>query len=186
VVYYTDVIESLTRDGIPHRSIIVGDGPARETLEKKLPNSIFLGYQRGEEIARSYASSDIFLFPSETETFGNVTLEAMASGLPTVCADAPGSNSLVTHGETGFLARPRDVESFAAHVRNLILDADLRNQQSRAAFEASSAYSWPNNLSRVISYYDEVLGNPASSNGLANAPVDVSTARSQQPVSLSY
>ncbi len=183
---YADVIEALTRDGIPHRSIIVGDGPARATLERKLPNSIFLGYQRGEEIARSYASSDIFLFPSETETFGNVTLEAMASGLPAVCADASGSNSLVQNEKTGFLAPPGDSEAFTAHVKRLILDDDLRSRQSKAAFEASSAYSWPNILSRIMTYYDEVLGNPVSSNGRANAPVEVPAARSQQPVSLSY
>lgn len=186
VTVYADVIESLMRDGIPHRSMIVGDGPARATLEQKLPNSIFLGYLSGEEIARSYASSDIFVFPSETETFGNVTLEAMASGLPAVCADAAGSNSLVLDGKTGFLAPPKDSEAFAAHVKRLILDEDLRNRLSKAAFEASSSYSWPNNLSRVMTYYDEVLGNPVSSNGLASEPLELPAVRSQQPVSLSY
>ena len=113
-------------------------------------------------------------------------LEAMASGLPAVCANATGSNSLVLDGETGFLAPPKNPEAFAAHVRKLILDKDLRNRQSNAAFEASSSYSWPNILSRVMTYYDEVLGNPVSTNGLASSEVGLPAVRSQQPVSLSY
>ena len=91
--------------GVVHRSVIVGDGPERAALERQLPGAVFTGFEEGEELARAYASSDVFLFPSETETFGNVTLEAMASGLPCVCSDATGSRSLVVHGCTGYLAK---------------------------------------------------------------------------------
>ena len=75
------VIENLSREGIPHRSMIIGDGPAKTTLEKRLPGTIFAGYRRGEDLSAAYASSDIFLFPSDTETFGNVTLVDEAQNL---------------------------------------------------------------------------------------------------------
>ena len=114
---YADVIETLSREGVPHRSIIVGEGPAREMLEKRLPGTIFAGYRKGEDLSAAHASSDIFLFPSETETFGNVTLEAMASGVPTVCADALGSSALVDSGVTGYLAPTADSVAFTDYVR---------------------------------------------------------------------
>ena len=118
-----DVLEGLRRRNVPHRSVIVGDGPDRNFLEQKLPGSIFTGFLVGDELARAYASSDIFLFPSETETFGNVTLEAMASGLVTVCADASGSRSLVVPAVTGFLAKPKRSEEFVGYIQRLADDS---------------------------------------------------------------
>ncbi|MDX1532383.1 MAG: glycosyltransferase family 1 protein, partial [Rhodothermales bacterium] len=78
---YADVIEALRADGLPARSVVVGDGPARPDLEARLTGTVFTGHLSGADLARAYASSDVFLFPSDTETFGNVTLEAMSSGL---------------------------------------------------------------------------------------------------------
>ncbi len=85
-------------------------GPDRGFAEQELPHAIFTGFLNGEELTAAYASSDIFVFPSDSESFGNVTLEAMASGLPCVCADATGSRSLVVAGETGFLAPADDAK----------------------------------------------------------------------------
>ena len=158
---YADVIETLSREGVPHRSIIIGDGPARSILEKRLPGTVFAGYRRGEELSAAYASSDVFLFPSETETFGNVTLEAMASGVATVCADALGSSALVRHGKTGFLAEPGNSAAFTDHVRNLVLDRDLRTDLGRGAFERAQQYSWDAILGRMNAYYDEMLAEGA-------------------------
>jgi len=155
---YAKVIESLTQRGIPHRSVIVGDGPAREELEARLENTLFLGYQRGEDLARAYANSDIFLFPSETETFGNVTLEAMASGIPAVCADATGSRSLIRDGITGYLATPQDDASFLHYVERLALDTTLRQTMGRLARKRALEFAWPVILSKIEGYYDTLLG----------------------------
>lgn len=83
--------------------VLVGDGPARQRLEDQTKdlNVIFMGYQKGKELAECYASSDIFAFPSHSETFGNVVLEAMASGLPVVGLRAEGVSDLVENGSTG-------------------------------------------------------------------------------------
>lgn len=154
---YAEVIEALQRQQIAHRSVIVGEGPARDGLQKRLPNTLFLGHQSGDALATAYASSDIFLFPSETETFGNVTLEAMASGLPTVCADATGSRSLVLDGETGFLAPPRQTDAFVDAVRMLVQSPELRQQMREAAYQEAQHYAWPVILEKINRYYDVAL-----------------------------
>jgi len=160
-----DVLEGLRRRNVPHRSVIVGDGPDRHFLETRLPNSIFTGFLVGDELARAYASSDIFLFPSETETFGNVTLEAMASGLVTVCADASGSRSLVIPEITGFLAKPKHSEEFVGYIQRLADDATLRNRMRAAARERSLGFSWDAAMAKLLGYYRALLalpvGNPA-------------------------
>lgn len=155
---YADVIGNLSREGIPHRSIIIGDGPARKTLEKRLPGTIFAGYRRGEDLSAAYASSDVFLFPSDTETFGNVTLEAMASGVPTVCADAFGSRALVSSGKTGYLAPPGNAAVFTDYVRELVVNNRLRAELGHGAFEKAQEYTWDSILTRISGYYDEMLG----------------------------
>lgn len=151
--------------GVRYRGLIVGDGPERADLCASLPRAIFLGCLEGEELARAYASSDVFLFPSDTETFGNVTLEAMASGLPTVCADAPGSRSLVVHGVTGFLAPPGGVGAFAGFAARLAARPDLRSDMGGAARERGLRYDWTVEHGRLLSHYREVL----LAGGLASA-----------------
>jgi len=150
------VLAGLAERGIPHRALIVGEGPERESLTAALPDAIFAGHLRGEELATAYASSDVFLFPSETETFGNVTLEAMSSGLPAVVADATGSNALVTHGVTGFLAPPRDAAAFLDRVALLVTDGALRRRMGEAAREAAEGYEWSRILGQIASYYEEI------------------------------
>lgn len=159
---YADVIEGLTAMGIPHRSMVVGDGPARTELSERLPDTIFTGYLGGEALARAYASSDVFLFPSDTETFGNVTLEAMASGLPAVCADATGSNGLIEHEVTGYLAPPGKSRVFLDHVAQLATDPMLRYQVGERAVAHAQTYEWDAVLGRLVGYYDEIL-NPQHS-----------------------
>lgn len=154
---YAEVIERLDRQGVSHRSLIVGDGPAREELEARLPNTIFTGFLRGEALSRAYASSDIFLFPSDTETFGKVTLEAMASGLPTVCADAAGSRDLVQEETTGFLCPPEDVDTFTDRVRRLVLDSSRRRTMGTAAFERAQDFDRDKILAQLVRHYDELL-----------------------------
>ena len=147
----------LEANNIAHCSVIAGDGPERAALERLLPHSIFTGFLDGEELAEAYASSDIFVFPSETETFGNVTLEAMASGLPCICADATGSRSLVMHGHTGYLARPGSARAFADHIAMLACDRELRLQMGIAARERSLEFSWDETMARIHGYYKSLL-----------------------------
>ena len=157
---YAEVVERLERQHVPHHSLVVGDGPAREDLEARLPNTTFTGFLEGDALAQAYASSDLFLFPSDTETFGNVTLEAMASGLPTVCADAAGSRDLVNDGTTGRLCPPGHVDAFTDAARTLIADAPLRERMSTAAHKRAQDFRWTSVLHRMNRYYDEVLGRP--------------------------
>ena len=154
---FADVIQGLEARGVPHRSMIVGEGPARVKLEERLPNTTFIGHLQGEDLACAYASSDVFLFPSDTETFGNVTLEAMASGVPTVCADASGSNALVVDGETGFLARPGEAASFLDAVERLVTDPALRQTMGRQALTRARTYEWEEAMACIAGYYEEIF-----------------------------
>jgi glycosyltransferase involved in cell wall biosynthesis len=94
------------------RLVVVGDGPLRRGLQASHPHVHFVGLQRGSELAAHYASADVFLFPSLSETFGNVTLEALASGLAVVAFDAAAAGELIRQGRNGLLAPPGDAEAF--------------------------------------------------------------------------
>ena len=159
---FIEVVRRLQQSGAPVRALVVGDGPERESLQSALPRAVFTGHLGGEELATAYASSDVFLFPSETETFGNVTLEAMASGLAVVCADAAGSRSLVQDGVTGLLCSPRDAGAFEAAVRRLIDHPALRAEMGGAAREAARAYDWPTVLGTMETYYRDLLARRAA------------------------
>src|SRR3546814_12665446 len=97
---FSDSIDRLTASGVRHRVLVVGDGPAREWFQNRLPSGVFAGFQMGPDLGRAVASMDILFNPSVTETFGNVTLEAMACNLPVVAAKATGSESLVDRDST--------------------------------------------------------------------------------------
>jgi glycosyltransferase involved in cell wall biosynthesis len=151
---YSDTIDELVRRGVKHRVLIVGDGPAREWFEKRLPeNAVFAGFQGGRDLGRATASMDILFNPSVTETFGNVTLEAMAAGIPVVASDATGSRSLVEPHITGELVRPGAIVSFADALAHFVEDGDMRRAAGHAGREASRAYEWDNvNQALVDSY----------------------------------
>ena len=154
---FADVVEGLAAQGLPVRPLIVGNGPARADLESRLPDTLFAGHLGGRDLPKAYASSDVFLFPSDTETFGNVTLEAMASGLPTVCADATGSSELVQHGRTGYLAPPNRSASFLEATARLVRDPELRTRMGEHALDRAEHYGWDAVLERLLTYYREVL-----------------------------
>ena len=119
----------------------------------------FLG---GDALTAAYASSDIFFFPSDSESFGNVTLEAMASGLPCVCAAATGSRSLVVAGQTGFLSPADDAASFARHITALAQDNALRERMGLSARARALTFSWDETLARMLGYYRALLSGTAS------------------------
>lgn len=138
------------------KALIVGDGPERESFSTLLPDGVFAGYLQGPELARAYASSDLFFNPSITETFGNVTLEAMASGLPSVGASAAGSRSLIENGVTGYVAEP-NAASFAEKLALLGDDAVLRQRFGKTAREHSARFSWDAVLADLVGHYYEAL-----------------------------
>lgn len=114
------------------RLLLVGDGPERKALGARLPDAIFAGTRRGEDLAAHYASADLFLFPSLTETFGNVTLEAMASGLPLAAFDYAAAAQYVRHGTNGLLAPYGQTGEFAAMASELV----ARHERDTESFRA--------------------------------------------------
>jgi len=120
----------------------VGDGPYRKELATLLPEAAFTGYLAGLELARAYASSAVFLFPSTTDTFGNVILEALASGVPCIVSDQGGPKDLIENGRTGFITRALDAEDFTARVQQLADDPSLRQAMSIEAHRTVQNRDW--------------------------------------------
>ncbi|MEE2690181.1 MAG: glycosyltransferase family 1 protein [Pseudomonadota bacterium] len=142
------------------KALVVGEGPERARFAERLPTGVFTGYAQGEELARNYASADIFFNPSITETFGNVTLEAMASGLPSVCAAASGSLSLVEDGVTGLLSPPEaGPGGYAEKLLILAENNGLRAAYAAEALKRANAYSWPVILDGLIGDYREAIAS---------------------------
>src|SRR5262249_17772261 len=112
-----DAFRRLRQEGAPVQLFVVGHGPYSEALAKSLPEAIFTGYLKGAELAAAYASADIFVFPSTTDTFGNVILEAQASGLPVVVSDSGGPKELVVDKANGLITRTHKVEDFNRAIR---------------------------------------------------------------------
>lgn len=137
--------------------LVVGDGPARQKIETMMPGAVFLGYLEGEELSRAYASSDIFLFPSSTETFGNVNIEAIASGLVPVVANTGGSKSIVKEGVNGFLAQPKNSEEFYEKVCLLMDDEELRKRIQLNGVEFIKDFSWEKVFDDILKLYLELL-----------------------------
>ena len=147
----------LREGGSEHRLVFVGDGPMRDELQRALPDAFFAGHQTGEALARWYASGDVFVFPSTTETFGNVILEAQASGLPAVVVDRGGPPDLVEPGETGLIARANDPGDFAAKVAELLGDPERRRRMGCIAREAAAERDWNAINGRLLESYRSVV-----------------------------
>ncbi len=150
---YVGVVNRLKAAGIKCRALVVGDGPERQALARRLPDGVFTGFLVGEALPIAYASADMFVFPSDTETFGSVTLEAMASGLPALCADATGSRSLVADGVTGFLSPVADEAAMAEGALKLATDPSLRRRMSQAARARSLTFSWDAAMAGLLGRY---------------------------------
>jgi len=129
----------------PHtRLVLVGDGPDRATLQAAYPQAVFCGMRSGVDLSRHYASADVFLFPSLTETFGNVTIEAMASGLAVVAYDYAAAEELIDHNENGVLAAYDDEEAFIAQSVRLAADPALAQHMAQAARHTAQQMKWDN------------------------------------------
>lgn len=138
---FAEVVRSLQQQGCRIRPLIVGAGPAEARL-RKLDGAVFTGHLNGEDLARGIASADLMIHPSATEAFGNVVLEAMASGLPVIAADTPSARSLIEPGVTGLICAPADPADYVREAIGLIDSPAERRRIGDAARRASEAYSW--------------------------------------------
>src|SRR5947209_2966463 len=133
----------LRDEGLPVQLFIVGHGPYSEAFAKSLPEAFFTGYLTVNELATAYASADIFVFPSTTDTFGNVIIEAQASGVPVVVSDSGGPKELVEDKANGLITKSRDVEDFARAIGALVTDSALRERMGESARDRVIDLSWP-------------------------------------------
>jgi glycosyltransferase involved in cell wall biosynthesis len=137
---------------------VAGDGPLAASMRERLPFASHLGFLSRTELARLYASADLFVFPSATETCGLVALEAMASGLPVVAARAGGVVESVHHGLTGLLVEPGNAEAFAQGITQLCGDTAERSAMSVAARAFAAGRDWRVELDRVVETYASLSG----------------------------
>lgn len=168
---FSDTIDQLRSRQVKHKVLVVGEGPARQWFENRLPQAAFTGFQTGADLGRAVASMDMLFNPSVTETFGNVTLEAMACALPTVAARATGSESLVTDGVTGRLIRPGAISNFADALATYCLDNEERERAGLAAMKEAERYGWDQVNQALVDTYVRVIRQRAQGASLQSSPV---------------
>ena len=139
---FSDAIDQLNRRKVAHRVMVIGEGPAKKWFESRLPDAAFVGFQGGHDLGRAAAAMDILFNPSVTETFGNVTLEAMACGVPVVAAKATGSQSLVEDKSSGRLITPGAINQFADALQLYCENSDIRAEHGAAGEKRSLDFSW--------------------------------------------
>jgi glycosyltransferase involved in cell wall biosynthesis len=168
---FAETIQHIEAAGHAPQVLVIGDGPARQWFQDRLPDAVFTGFLSGAALATALASGDIFLNPSTTESFGNVNLEAMASGLAMVCADAPNTRALLRQGRNALLCADRPA-AYAEAVAGLVADGELRRRMGAAALERSAAFRWSEILDEVVEVYAEALGRRPA-NAARPEPVDL-------------
>ena len=154
---FADAIHAIEPLKMKHRVLVIGEGPARGWFEQQLPDAIFTGQITGTDLARALASADVFFNPSITEAFGNVTLEAMASGLPVIAAEATGATSLVHVGQTGLLVDGTDADAFAEAIGQYARDPEMRRRHGLAGLEIAKTMDWDTINSAVVRAYKHAI-----------------------------
>ncbi|MBI1175164.1 MAG: glycosyltransferase [Sideroxydans sp.] len=152
--------------------VMVGDGPARAELEKQHPHVIFAGMRTGEDLAAHFASGDIFLYPSLTETYGNVTVEAMASGLATIAYDYAAARQHIRHDVNGLLAPYDDTPAFIAQARALVTDAERIQRLRNEARSTVEELTWEH----ILGQLETVLVNLVHAQGAKHVQNELSAA----------
>lgn len=155
------VRQLLHRRAIEHQFVFVGDGPMAESLRRDIPDGVFLGAVPHHDVATVMASADVFVFPSTTDSFGNVVLEAQASGLPTIVTDRGGPAEHVRDGETGFIC-PADPSVFADALTCLLHHEPKRRAMGAAARVWAERYDWRDAIQPVLSAWRDAAGTPAA------------------------
>lgn len=142
---------------------IVGDGPYLHELKHRLEGiAYFPGFLKGGDLAAAYASSDIFVFPSTTETFGNAVLEGMCSGLPAIVPDAGGVVEIVTHGRDGLVVPPRDTDAFTRAMEAFLNSPQLCLSMRNQALQTAHSRTWDEVFQNLFLRYQELLENKSS------------------------
>lgn len=154
----SEAVEAMRKTLPDLRFVIVGDGPERKKLELEHPDYIFTGVKRGEELAKHYASADVFIFASTTETFGNVVTEAMASGLPVLAYDYAAPRRYVKNGESGCIVSPMgDGPAFIEAAEQLALERGRWSEMGAAARHVTMSVSWDAVIDSYLSDVEGVL-----------------------------
>ncbi len=135
--------QALLRRRLAHRFVFAGDGPMRSTLAAMCPDAVFLGSISHARVAQAMASADVFMFPSATDSLGNVVLEAQASGLPVLVTDKGGPREHMVHGQTGWVCPSGSAEAFVDRLAAWLLDAASRRAMGKAGVAYASARNWP-------------------------------------------
>jgi len=154
-------------NGDKYNFIIAGDGVAKEALKEKMPEAFMLGKISHERLAILYASSDVFLFPSVSETYGNVVVEAMASGCPCVIAKGGGSQSLVDHGKTGFLCEPNNPTDYYQRIEELMNSPELKKKFVANGLAYTRTLDWDvlaNTYFEDVKHLAEMAGTKTKAN----------------------
>jgi len=152
-----DAFKAFSASNPRAKLVLVGDGPMRNKLRQMFPNAIFAGVRRGESLARYYASADIFLFPSLSETFGNVVMEAMASGLAVLAFDDAAAGTYIESGETGMLVDPDDISDFAVAASRLAEGPETWRSWGGAARKVAMNCTWDNVVDDLLNVFSESL-----------------------------
>ncbi|MDP1611227.1 MAG: glycosyltransferase family 1 protein [Sulfuritalea sp.] len=156
-----DSFEAIRRYAPGARLLLVGDGPARARLEREHPDHIYAGMRHGEDLAAHYASADLFLFPSMTDTWGNVVLEALASGLPVVAYRMAAAAELIRHGDNGMLADPGAGDQFERAALDLVTRPAARQRMGKAAAASIAALDWEAIHDQLVAALREAIAQPA-------------------------
>ena len=153
---YEAVIAGLRARGLPVRPLVIGDGPERERFARRLDGAVMTGHLGGKALGRAVASADLFVNPSLTEAFGNVTLEAMASGVPVVAADVAATRALIDNGHSGLLVPPRDAAAYIEAAATLIANPERAAALAHNALATARGFDWAATLDAVIDGYRDV------------------------------
>jgi glycosyltransferase involved in cell wall biosynthesis len=141
------------------KMIVTGDGPQRQTLEKLMPEAVFTGKLLKNDLAKVYASSDVFIFPSITETFGNVVLEASASGIPAVIASKGGPKGIIINGVTGFHTVPKNDEDMYNKIIDILDNKTLHERMSIESVKYASSQKWSELCSKMFQSYETIVNS---------------------------
>lgn len=150
-------VELLRQWGNTFKMVFVGDGPMKEALKRRLPEACFTGFLFGNTLSRWFASADIFVFPSTTETFGNVLQESFASGIPAVGVRKGGVVDVIVAGQNGLIAQPNKAQDFAQHIQILLKDENLRTAMGKRAREIVEQNGWDTINTLLLNNYQTVL-----------------------------
>lgn len=154
---FAQAIRALDARGVKHRTFVVGEGPAKDWFAQQVPDAVFAGFLTGDDLGRAVASMDVFFNPSLTETFGNVTLEAMAAGVPVVAARASGAVGLIDDGVTGLIVPPTDISGYADALQRFCEDDAFRIAAGAAGHAEAATYQWDRINQVVLDTYLRVI-----------------------------